>query len=188
MTIAEEYLKKLQERQPQLFTEPLRKSTLSDGDMVEIEKTLGYALPKQYKEFLQSYQLSDMTVSLFEGAEFYIEWHNISGADAAEWLGQLRESDVCVCDDDAFREAGYLYLGTVSDGHFVLYDLVEGTVGRIYHEEVYDMCHECGIANFEGGMPEKLREYFEEYFDVFADDFYDFLAFVCLGDQYDEDD
>ena len=41
------------------------------------------------------------------------------------------------------------------------------------------------IENFEGGAPEKLREYFEDYFDVFADDFYDFLDFVCLGYQND---
>ncbi|MEZ3445586.1 MAG: SMI1/KNR4 family protein [Lachnospiraceae bacterium] len=185
MMNAEEYLKKLQEREPQLFPEPLRKSTLTDKDLLEIEKALGYQLPEQYKEFLQSYQLLDMTVSLSEDAEFYIEWHNISGVNATEWLGQLKESDVCVCDDDAFREAGYLYLGAVSDGHFVLYDLVDGTVGRIYHEEVFDMFYECGIENFEGGAPEKLREYFEDYFDVFADDFYDFLDFVCLGYQND---
>ena len=50
MTIAEEYLKKLQEREPQLFPEPLRKSALTDGDIIEIERALGRRLPEQYKE------------------------------------------------------------------------------------------------------------------------------------------
>lgn len=54
MMNAEEYLKKLQEREPQLFPEPLRKSTLTDKDLLEIEKALGYQLPEQYKEFCRA--------------------------------------------------------------------------------------------------------------------------------------
>lgn len=71
MTKAEEYLTKLQEREPGLFPEPLQKSNLTDEDIQEIEKALGYGVPQQYKEFLQSFCLADMIVYIaFCGDKF----------------------------------------------------------------------------------------------------------------------
>ena len=71
MTKAEEFLTKLQEREPELFSGPLQKSNLTDGDLQEIEKALGYAVPQQYREFLQSFCLSDLTVYIaFCGDKF----------------------------------------------------------------------------------------------------------------------
>lgn len=194
MTVAEEYLKKLQEREPQLFAGPLKKSPLTDEDLLEIEKALGYALPGQYREFLQSYQLTDMKVPFppDDYGEYYVEWHNISGGNAADWLKQMEESDLCVCDDAPYREAGYLYLGETRDGYYLFYDLVDGTVGTVYHEEIYDMIYEHkdegGLEIFEGGMPEKLREIFEDWFDVISKDFNDFLCHICLGEDCEEDE
>lgn len=216
MTIAEEYLKKLQEREPQLFPEPLRKSTLTDGDIIEIEKALGHGLPEQYKEFLQSYQLPDMMTMYisFCGDDFgdwdrtysieekdYVQaeddqpsilvdmvWHNVSGANAAEWLERLDENYFINGCDDVFHEAGYLYLGAIDEGYYMLYDLVEGNIFYLYHESIYDIGYEYGDeVILEGGMPEKLRE------AVYAwgsppiyKDFNDFLRHICLGEHYDE--
>lgn len=217
MTIAEEYLKKLQEREPQLFPEPLKRSTLTDEDLLVIEKSLGHKLPEQYKEFLQSYQLSDITVYLsFLGDVFgdsgrtfsreendYVEaddeqpnmlmdmeWHNVSGANAAEWLERLEENDFINGCDAVFREAGYLYLGAIDEGYFILYDLEEGNILYLYHESVYDIGYEYGdevILN--GGMPEKLREGVYAYGGApIYKDFNDFLRHICLGEHYDETD
>lgn len=219
MTIAEEYLRKLQEREPQLFPEPLKKSTLTDEDLHEIEESLGHKLPEQYKEFLQSYQLPEtMTVYLsFLGDIFgswyrtfsrekndYIsvdydndlnilvdmKWHHVGGKNAAEWLEQLEENDFINGCDAVFREAGYLYLGAIDEGYYILYDLEDGDIFYLYHESVYDIGHEYGDeVVLDGGMPEKLREGVYEYgsFPLYKD-FNDFLRHICLGEHYDESD
>ena len=218
MTTAEEYLKKLQEREPKLFPETLKKSTLTDEDLLAIEKSLGYKLPEQYKEFLQSYQLPDMTVYLsFLGGCFgdwdrtfsrekndYVPvdydndlnilvdmaWHNISGKNAAEWLERLEENDFINGCDAVFQEAGYLYLGAIDEGYFILYDLEEGNIFYLYHESVYDIGYEYGDeVVLNGGMPEKLREGVYEYGSApIYKDFNDFLRHICLGEHYDEID
>lgn len=214
MTIAEEYLKKLQEREPQLFPEPLRKSLLTDGDIAEIEKAFGHRLPEQYKEFLQSYQLPDMRVYLSFLGEYFgdwdvtfsrekndympvdddqanvltdMEWHNISGKNAAEWLEHLEETEFINGCDSVLREAGYLYLGAIDEGYFMLYDLVDGDIFYLYHESIYDIAEECGDEVLEGGMPEKLREGVYSWGSApIYKDFNDFLRHICLGEHYDE--
>ncbi|MDE6220807.1 MAG: SMI1/KNR4 family protein [Lachnospiraceae bacterium] len=217
MTIAEEYLKKLQEREPQLFPEPLKKSTLADKDLLEIEKSLGHKLPEQYKEFLQSYQLPDTTVYLsFLGDVFgdwdrtfsrekndYVpvdldndvstlmdmEWHNISAANATEWLKQFHENEFINGYDAALHEAGYIYLGAIDEGYYILYDLVQGDIFYLHHESVYDIGYEYGEGIMDGGMPEKLREGVCQYGGCqIYKDFNDFLRHICLGEHYDESD
>lgn len=216
MTIAEEYLKKLQEREPQLFPEPLRKSALTDGDIIEIERALGHRLPEQYKEFLQSYQLPEtMTVYISFCGDSYansfsdtfsrekneyvpvdwdndlstlvdMEWQNFNASNAAEWLKQLEDVDLAVAS--ACLEAGYIYLGMFyEESYYVLYDLVKGEVVDIHHEAVYDLSYELGDV-WEGGMPETLREGMVTYGHTLCKNFNDYLRLVCTGEHYDEDD
>ncbi len=214
MTKAEEYLTKLQEREPACFQEPLRKSNLTDDDLCEIEKALGHAVPQQYREFLQSSCLSDMTVDIaFSGDKFacsceetfsraqkrYVqrdwdndsgvlvdmEWHNIPGKNAADWLSQLGDFDRD--GNHAFLKAGYIFLGEFY-GYLALYDLVEGCVVDIHHEAIYDVLYELGIDDWDDMNPEALRTGMGTWGDTLCRDFNDFLRLVCLGEYYDEDE
>lgn len=211
MTVAEEYLKKLQEREPHLFPEPLRKSTLTDKDLLKIEKVLGYQLPDQYKEFLQSYQLPE-TITVYPGfcgnnigARFrtyksatqeYIseqgqlhmpvdmKWHNNGGTNAAQWLDSVK----CCMSDSALYEAGYIDLGNLCEDYFLLYDLVDGEVFMVHYEEYYDMGYEYGNEVMTGGFPEKLREGISCCSCVLYKCFNDFLRHVCTGEYYYEEE
>ena len=120
MTTAKKYLEILREREPQLWEEPLKESVLTESDLSEIEKGLGYKLPVPYREFLLSYKLpGDITVLVsFCGDSFacswsktfsrekkgYVprpefdigptvefEWHNIQGNSGAEFLKNLQK-------------------------------------------------------------------------------------------------
>lgn len=53
ISLAKEYIKWLCEREQGLFPEPLKESVLTETDILEIERGLGYALLEQYREFLQ---------------------------------------------------------------------------------------------------------------------------------------
>ena len=53
MSLAKEYIKCLCELEQGLFPEPLKESVLTETDILEIERGLGYALLEQYREFLQ---------------------------------------------------------------------------------------------------------------------------------------
>ena len=69
MTAAKKYLETLREREPQLWEEPLKESVLTESDLSEIEKGLGYKLPAPYREFLLSYKMpGDITV--------FVSWRN----------------------------------------------------------------------------------------------------------------
>ena len=212
MTIAEEYLNKLQEREPQLFPEPLRKSALTDGDIIEIEKVLGHRLPEQYKEFLQSYQLpKTMTVypcfcGNYIGARFRtykiaaqeyvpeegqlhmsvdIKWKNNSGANVAQWLDTVKSY---ISVDFALCEAGYIDIGNLSEDYFLLYDLIDGEVLLVHHEDYYDMGYEYGNEVMTGGMPEELRDGISGCSYVLYKCFNDFLRHVCTGEYYYEEE
>lgn len=76
MTTAKKYLEILREREPQLWEEPLKESVLTESDLSEIEKGLGYKLPVPYREFLLSYKLpGDITVLVsFCGDSFACSW------------------------------------------------------------------------------------------------------------------
>ncbi|MDE7323606.1 MAG: SMI1/KNR4 family protein [Lachnospiraceae bacterium] len=214
MTKAEEYLTKLQEREPGLFPEPLQKSNLTDDDLQEIEKALGYIVPQQYREFLQSYRLSDMTVYIafcgdlfacsFEetfsreqnqyvqrdwdndfGVLVDMEWHNIDGKNADDWLNRLKELDRD--GNHAFLKAGYIFLGEFY-GYLALYDLVEGEVVDIHHEAIYDVLYELGIDDWDDMNPEALRTGMRTWGDTLCKDFNDFLRLVCLGEYYNENE
>ena len=76
MTAAKKYLETLREREPQLWEEPLKESVLTESDLSEIEKGLGYKLPVPYCEFLLSYKMpGDITVLVsFCGDSFACSW------------------------------------------------------------------------------------------------------------------
>ena len=76
MTTAKKYLDILKEREPQLWKEPLKESNLTERDLSDIEKGLGYELPVPYREFLLSYQMpNDITVLVsFCGDSFACSW------------------------------------------------------------------------------------------------------------------
>lgn len=76
MTAAKKYLETLRKREPQLWEEPLKESVLTESDLSEIEKGLGYKLPALYREFLLSYKMpGDITVLVsFCGDSFACSW------------------------------------------------------------------------------------------------------------------
>ena len=65
ISLAKEYIKWLCEREQGLFPEPLKESVLTETDILEIERGLGYALPEQYREFLQSWQLPEWAFTVY---------------------------------------------------------------------------------------------------------------------------
>ena len=62
MSTAKEYLETLYQQEPQLFSEPLKMSILVEPDLQFIEQQIGHRLPKQFVEFLTTYQLPQMTM------------------------------------------------------------------------------------------------------------------------------
>lgn len=76
MTTAKKYLDILKEHEPQLWKEPLKGSNLTERDVSDIEKGLGYELPIPYREFLLSYKMpNDITVLVsFCGDSFACSW------------------------------------------------------------------------------------------------------------------
>lgn len=167
MTTAKKYLEILREREPQLWEEPLKESVLTESDLSEIEKGLGYKLPVPYREFLLSYKMpGDITVLVsFCGDSFacswsktfsrekngYIprpefdigptvefEWHNIQGNSGAEFLRNLQQEQKTQDYCPCFLEAGFIELGKVY-GYLVYLDVVNGGVVTIHEEGIYDM-------------------------------------------------
>lgn len=62
MPTAKEYLETLYQQEPQLFSEPLKMSILAETDLQFMEQQIGYRFPKQFVEFLTTYQLPQMTM------------------------------------------------------------------------------------------------------------------------------
>lgn len=121
MTTAKEYLHRLKEREPQIWKEPLEESMLTEQDLSEIEKGLGFALSTPYREFLLSFKMPEnMTVFVSlcgdsfgnslcdtfsrEKNEYVprpehdiastvdFKWHNIQGSSGAEFLENLKKN------------------------------------------------------------------------------------------------
>lgn len=88
MTTAKEYLERLKEREPQIWKEPLEESVLTEQDLSEIEKGLGYALPEPYREFLLSYKMpEDMTVFVsFCGDSFGNSWEDTFSREKNDYV------------------------------------------------------------------------------------------------------
>ena len=213
MTAAKKYLNILKEREPERWQGPLTESALTEQDLSEIEKGLGYTLPIPYREFLLSYRMpEDLTVLVsFCGDSFanswddtfsreendYVprpeydigptvefEWHNIKGDSGAEFLENLKKEQSAPDGCPCFLEAGFIELGNVY-GYLTYFDLVNGGVVTIHEEGVYDMVIADGV---NGDSPSEVRNYMELYRLYICKDFNDFLRFACTGDFLDEDE
>lgn len=211
MTTAKEYLYRLKEREPQIWKEPLEESTLTEQDLSEIEKGLGYTLPTPYRAFLLSYKMPEnMTVFVsFCGDSFgnswcdtysrekneYVprpehdigptvdfEWHNIQGDGGTEFLENLKKEQGGQFPC-CFLEAGFIQVGEIY-GYLTFLDLVNGGIVTIHQETVYDMTIVDGV---DGENVQELRDAMESELYI-CKDFNDFLRFICTGDFLDEDE
>jgi len=211
MTTAKEYLAELKKREPQIWKEPLEESALTEQDLSEIEKGLGYALPTSYRAFLLSYKMPEnMTVFVsFCGDSFgnswqstfsrekndYVprkegdigptvefEWHNIQGDSGAEFLKNLKEEQGNQFPC-SFLEAGFIQIGEIY-GYLTFLDLVNGGIVTIHQEEVYDMTI---IEKVDGKNVKKLRAAMESQLYI-CKDFNDLLRLACIGDFLDENE
>ncbi len=205
MSPAKEYLEKLYEREPGLFPEGLRESPLTETDLLEIEQGLGYALPEQYREFLQSWLLPEGAVTVYvtfcgdypncfwktyskekggyipsdfgNTVTVDLVWYGGYGNCAADYLELLkRRADGMA----AWLEAGFIQLGAYyMEDYFLFYDLACGNVRRIHNEDTFE-------ADWEN--PAAVRAFMEREALPLCPDFNTFLRFICLGEPYDEDE
>ena len=77
MTMAKKYLDVLREREPQLWKKSLEESTFVEQDLLDIEEGLGYSLPIPYREFLLSYKMPDIVMTVlvsFCGDSYANSW------------------------------------------------------------------------------------------------------------------
>ena len=193
------YLDRLQENYHDLFSKPLQKSEFTETDIKLIETEWGYALPKPYIDFLQSYQLPKCFMGSVSFCGDYaccyeteqeddpfvtleMEWYTALGGDVKEFLSSVQEYDMPLgATDDSFLDAGFLKIGNF-EGYFVFLDLVTGEVVHIYHEEIYDMSIVYGV---DVSDYKEVRNYLSSC--ILCKDFYDFLRLVCTKDIYNED-
>ena len=194
-----EYLDKLPENYHDLFSKPLQKSPFTETDIKVIEKELGYALPKPYIDFLQTYKLPEcLTVSVSFCGDYAccyepeqdddlfvtleMEWYTALDGDVKAFLSCVQKEDMPLgATDDSFLDAGFLKIGAF-EGYYVFLDLVTGEVVHIYHEAIYDMSIVDGV---DVSDYKEVRDYLSTY--TLCKDFYDFLRLVCTKDIYSED-
>lgn len=208
MNQAMKYLDILQEREPQLFKQPLQKSSLTDKDIEEIEQELGHTLPTSYKEFLKCYKMPREIMVHFSFCGDYaanfedtfsreengfvecrdedlcvtqeIEWHNAFGDTGKEFIENLKEQDVELSEDFNALDLGLIYIAEFC-GNFAFLDLVTGKIVYIYHEEIYEL--EI-VYEVDTSSKEEIRDFLLD--EEFCHDFYDFLRLVCAGDVFDD--
>lgn len=211
MTKAMEYLHQLQEQEPRLFPEPLKRSMLTEADLQEIERGIGYGLPEPYREFLQSYQLpeqlsvcvnfcGDLSACYEESysreEDAYVAlssddlvvtrrlvWQNIPESCGSDFVRRLKEEQASTCrEEPVFLEAGFIQVGEL-DGYLLFLDLISGEVVEIYHEEVWEMSLVEGV---DPTSTDEIRDYLDGR--TICLNFEDFLRWTCTGDILNEDD
>lgn len=208
MNDAKHYIETLYHNNPQLFPEGLQPSLLTNLDIQTIETNIGYTLPEQYRNYLQSYQMpilttyltlcGDLACGLYETysrekqgyiestSDDYVvvdlEWGNDVYENAEQYLKKwTREDDIW---DVVFLKAGYLNIGQFYFGdYFLFYDLISGEVWRIHNEDINE---EAPMEMWED--PSVLRPFMQEAAWTFCPDFYTFLRLACLEECYDEDE
>lgn len=208
MNDVKQYIEALYQYEPHLFPEGLKPSLLTNADIQVIEEKIGYTLPKQYKDYLQSYQMpvlttyltlcGDLACSLYQTyskeQHGYIEstsdeyvvvdlvWGNDAYENAEQYLKKWTGND-----DNwniLFLKAGYLDIGQFYFGdYFLFYDLISGEVLRIHNEDINE---DAPIEMWED--PSVLRPFMQEAAWTFCPDFDTFLRLACLNECYDEDD
>ena len=194
MTESEKYLKQLHKREPELLHNPLEKSLLRDDDISKIESALNYPLPQEYREFLQSYILPELTVYIdFCGDKYASQFgetfsrekncyipvknneadvlidftlYSYGGIDYNDWLKKLSERGG---DMTAWLES-----------YPVFYDVMSGEIYSIHHEDIY--------TTEDWESPEAARECMARESSILCRNFNDFLHLICTGEPYDEDE
>lgn len=208
MNVCEEYIEKLCEREPNLSMKSFPKSNLSQSDIQQIEATLGYSLPDQYKDFLVSRQAPNICkayISLCGRSSVFwdtfsreensyiqrtgddvlvdLNWYGISGICASDWLEHLKE---LVGDMYIFVEAGYIWLGDFhKEDYFIFYDLTTGKVLKIHNGDIDE--NELFWDALDKENPNAIRFAMEKAASGFCPDFNTFLRLICTGELYDED-
>jgi hypothetical protein len=206
MSLAKEYIKCLCEREQGLFPEPLKESVLTETDILEIERGLGYALPEQYREFLQSWQLPEWAFTVYvtfcgdypncfwktysrekggyipsefgDTVTVELVWYGSYGNCAADYLGLLKRQ---AGEMTAWLEAGFIQLGAYyMEDYFLFYDLAWGNVRGIHNEDIYE------VEDRDG--PAAVRAFMDREAVLIFPDFNTFLRFACLGEPYDEEE
>ena len=136
MSTAKEYLETLYQQEPQLFSEPLKMSILVEPDLQFIEQQIGHRLPKQFVEFLTTYQLPQMTMFitfcgdlasalyktfsrekngyvLSKSEEFVVvdfTWNGMNGNCGVDYLKNFERYEL----SEAWLKAGFIWNPTLS--------------------------------------------------------------------------
>ena len=64
MQTAKAYLETLYQRRPELFPGGLNPSPLTEHDIQQLENRVGYPFPRQYRSYLQAYQVPRISTSV----------------------------------------------------------------------------------------------------------------------------
>ena len=161
MSTAKEYLETLYQQEPQLFSEPLKMSILVEPDLQFIEQQIGHRLPKQFVEFLTTYQLPQMTMFitfcgdlasalyktfsrekngyvLSKSEEFVVvdfTWNGMNGNCGVDYLKNFERYEL----SEAWLKAGFIDIGSFyMESYLVFYDLVTEKVCFIHNEDIME--------------------------------------------------
>ena len=203
MSTAKEYLETLYQQEPQLFSEPLKMSILVEPDLQFIEQQIGHRLPKQFVEFLTTYQLPQMTMFitfcgdlasalyktfsrekngyvLSKSEEFVVvdfTWNGMNGNCGVDYLKNFERYEL----SEAWLKAGFIDIGSFYvESYLVFYDLVTEKVCFIHNEDIME-------ASVDWDNITNIRTFMLENSRLLGNSFNDFLRTVCTGEPYDDE-
>ena len=203
MSSAKEYLDTLSQQEPQLVSEPLKMSILVEPDLQFIEQQIGHRLPKQFVEFLTTYQLPQMTMFitfcgdlasalyktfsrekngyvLSKSEEFVVvdfTWNGMNGNCGVDYLKNFERYEL----SEAWLKAGFIDIGSFyMESYLVFYDLVTEKVCFIHNEDIME-------ASVDWDNITNIRTFMLENSRLLGNSFNDFLRTVCTGEPYDDE-
>ena len=203
MSTAKEYLETLYQQEPQLLSEPLKMSILVEPDLQFIEQQIGHRLPKQFVEFLTTYQLPQMTMFitfcgdlasalyktfsrekngyvLSKSEEFVVvdfTWNGMNGNCGVDYLKNFERYEL----SEAWLKAGFIDIGSFyMESYLVFYDLVTEKVCFIHNEDIME-------ASVDWDNITNIRTFMLENSRLLGNSFNDFLRTVCTGEPYDDE-
>ena len=196
-------LETLYQQEPQLFSEPLKMSILVEPDLQFIEQQIGHRLPKQFVEFLTTYQLPQMTMFitfcgdlasalyktfsrekngyvLSKSEEFVVvdfTWNGMNGNCGVDYLKNFERYEL----SEAWLKAGFIDIGSFyMESYLVFYDLVTEKVCFIHNEDIME-------ASVDWDNITNIRTFMLENSRLLGNSFNDFLRTVCTGEPYDDE-
>lgn len=207
MQTAKAYLETLYQRRPELFPSGLNPSPLTEHDIQQLENRVGYPFPRQYRSYLQAYQVPRISTSVrFCTSHVYIrskekdtfvpevkpeniaevdfDWGGEGGFSREEYWERWAPGEEPYEMMDQFLKAGYILIGEYDgEGYFVFYDLVTAAVLHIHNEEIWeeaplDMVDDSSL----------VRPFMEQHASQLCPDFDTFLRLVCTGEIYHDGD